>query len=117
MITSNVMIYSFSVFMMMDHNTKAYFHFLHFLRRFRLKCLCLCCCHKVVDQQIDYLEPSQDLELQTIRKDPREGIESTMFPDLSSHIGADSNGLHRGTVGLSTKTVTMVDHYYVLIQE
>ena len=108
-ITCNVMIYSFSVFMMMDHNTTAYFHFLHFLRRFRLKYLCFCCCHKVVEQQIEHLEPSQGLELQTNRIDSRTGIESSMFPDLSPRIGADSNGPLRETGVMSPKTVTVVD--------
>ena len=87
--------FSFCMFMMMDHNTKTYFHFLCLLRRFRLKFLCFCCCHKVVDRQIEHLEPFQGLELRTVTTDPRAGIESTWFPDLSSHIGADSNGPQR----------------------
>ena len=112
-----IMVFSFSMFMMMDHNTKAYFDFLHFLHRFRLKYLCFCCYHKVVDQQIEHLEALQDLELKTITTDPRAGIESTWFPDLSSHIGADSNATGRYTGARSPKTVTVCDHYYALMQE
>ena len=108
---------SFAIFMMLDHNTLAYVHFLYFLRRSQLKYLCFCCCHEMVDQQIEHLEPLQGLELQTNRRDLSTGIESTWFPDLSSHIGADSNGPRRETGGLSTKTVTVVDHDYVLMQE
>ena len=112
-----IMVFSFCMFMMMDHNTKAYFHFLHFLRRFRLKYLFFCCYHKMVDQQIEHLEPLQGLELRTIPTGPRAEIESTWFPDLSSHIGADSNKLQRETGRMSLNTVTVVDPYYVLMQE
>ena len=110
-----IMVFSFCMFMMMDHNTKTYFHFLYLLRRIRLKYLCFC--DKMVDQQIEHLEPFQCVELQTIRSDSRVDIESTMFPDLSSHIGADLNELQRETGGMSLNTVTVVDPYYVLMQE
>ena len=112
-----IIVFSFCMFMMMDHNTTAYFHYLHFLRRFRLKYVCFCCCHKVVDQQIEHLERLQDLELKTIRTDPRPGIESTLFPDLSSHIGADSKAIGKKTGAISPKTVTVCDRYYALMQE
>ena len=75
-------IYSFSMFMMMDHNTKAFVHYLYFLRRSHLKYICLCCCHKLVDQQIEYLEQPNALELQTNCTNAKVDIESTMFPDL-----------------------------------
>ena len=39
MLTCYMVINSFSMFMMMDHNTTAYVHFLHFVRRFRLNYL------------------------------------------------------------------------------
>ena len=103
MLICYIAINSFSMFMMMDHNTKAYVHFLHFLRRFGLNYLCCCCCHKMVDQQLEHLDPSKVLELQMNRKLPRAVTGSTMSPNLSVNIENPAEGSQ-----ISCDTVTRV---------
>ena len=94
-------LWSFSLYLMMDHNTEIYVVFLHFLRRFRLKYCCFCCFHKMVDQQIERFRASgsnaKDVKRQT-------GT-STMFPNLSKHDVYKSNA---PPVELSCATVTHI---------
>merc|ERR1719333_415379 len=44
---------STSMYLMMDHNTNKYIVFLRFLQKSYLKHACFCCCHRMVDQQLE----------------------------------------------------------------
>ena len=100
----------FSILLMMDHNTNLYVVLLHFLRNFHLKYCCFCCCHKMVDRQLQHLDPSQALaqgqarssgEKLEIEKRPS----ATMFSNLSKNVNYKSNV---SAVELSCETVTHI---------
>ena len=108
MIVFCIVVLSFSICLMMDHNTDIYVVFLHFLRRFRLKYCCFCCYYKMVDQQLEQLDPPKEHVAQTSAANPsgdNMGIESTMFPNLSVNIVHTSDALPRT---LSCETVTQI---------
>ena len=113
--------YSFSIYLMMDHNATAYVVFLRFLRRFGLKYCCFCCCAKMVDQQIERWEISKDMgPLERKRSDAKldakldaeldakvdPSVTSTWFPNLSQNVVYKSNV---PSVELSEATVTHID--------
>ena len=109
-VLSNVL-YSFSIYLMMDHNTNTYIYFLHFLNRFRLKFCCFCCCHKMVDQQIEYLNAPKDLELQHKHSDAlvkTQTTQSTVFPNMSVNIKYTSDVAPQQMRQMSMQTVTRV---------
>ena len=102
---------SFAIYLMMDHNTNVYIDFLHFLRRLRLKYLCICCCHRMVDQQIEYLDAPRDLELQYKHSDAvvkKQTTQSTVCPDASRNIGYTSDVFAKEMNAMSPRTMTKV---------
>ena len=74
-------LWSFSIYLMMDHNTNIYVYFLRVLRRFGLKYCCFCCCAKMVDQQIDYLDAAKDMITWQGRSDANVEITSKTIPN------------------------------------
>ena len=108
LIVSATAIYSFSIYLMMDHNTNIYIDFLHFLKRFRLKYCCFCCYHKMVDHQLEQLGPPKKLEAQmsaASSSGDNLGIESTMFLNLSVNVVYTSDASPNE---LSCETVTQI---------
>ena len=58
-------LWSFSMYLMMEHNTTAYVRFLLIIRRFKLDYLCfgLCCFHGMIDRQLEAFQTSKVLAL------------------------------------------------------
>ena len=107
------LLYFFSILLMMKHNTNIYAVFLHFLRRFHLKYLCFCCCHKMVDRQLEELELPEEIVLEPGKRSDataeKPGIDRkitrTMFSNLSKNVVYESNA---SAGELSCETVTRV---------
>ena len=60
-------IWSLSMYLMMDHNTASYVRFISILRRLHLDYLCFCCCHSMVSSQLDALDSA---EPPTVKNEP-----------------------------------------------
>jgi len=73
-------ILSLSIYLMMEHNTSTYVAFLQFLRKFRLHCLCLCCCRGIVDQQLETLNSKMD----SIHDENEKKSPQTEFTNISA---------------------------------
>ena len=104
---------SFSIFVMMDHNTNIYIDFLHFLHRFRLKYCCFCCFNKMVDRQLQTLEREEDVralgEPSSLKVDGTDDMESTWFPNLSINVVYTSDTSPKELI-LSPATVTRINY-------
>lgn len=79
-------ILSFSMYLMMEHNTKEYIEFLYFLRRFKLN-FCCCCCRHIVDQQLE--------ELQLPELPPRHGNVRSESMVQTEHPNISVNDVYR----------------------
>lgn len=56
MLATVSIMFSLSMYLMMDHNTAAYVRLLRFMRKFYLKYICFLCYHHMVDRQLAALE-------------------------------------------------------------
>ena len=56
LIGSFTVLYSISMYLMMEHNTEAYVRFLRCFKRTYLKYICFCCCHRIIDRQLKDLQ-------------------------------------------------------------
>ena len=107
-------LWSFSVYLMMDHNTTIYVVFLRFLRRFGLKYCCFCCCAKIVDQQIARWEISKDMDAlndmitRQGQSDANVEITSQTIPNVSVNVRYTSDVVSKEMKDMSPSTLTSV---------
>ena len=93
--------YSVSTYLMMEHNIDEYVQFLRYFKRFYVKYICFCCCHRIVDRQLMEFE-AMELEKQSEEtRNPR--LSSTEFPNNSKYVSYSIEGKE-----MSLQTVTKV---------
>ena len=99
-------LYSISMYLMMEHNTDEYIRFLGCLKKFHLKYLCFCCCHRNVDRQLTEFESrTSDTKLEQTQLRIRKSITSTWFPNISENVKYSRK--HTVNVNMSIPTVTL----------
>ena len=100
----NTVACSVSMYLMQDHNTKEYVHFLYVLKRFKLY---LCCCCRggrmVKDQYQAMVHMLETDSTGTVKK--QKSIESTMFET----IGDAQPGINKTGMELSLQTQTLAN--------
>ena len=77
------LLYSYSMYIMMDHNKKSYQWFLKILYKFRLYLVCYCCCKRMVIQQLDDTQLLEQTMADNKNKNPPT-IENTEY-DTTMH--------------------------------
>ena len=110
---------SFSMYLMMDHNTTAYIWFLELLLHLNLNHLCCCCCHRMAPEQLEQLQPSDKIlnepqiaagitsdDKCQVGPQQRPRITETEFPNLSVNVQYTSDERREH----SEDTVTYVSH-------
>ena len=105
LIASLAILYSISMYMMMEHNTDEYVRFLRCFKRTYLKYICLCCCHRMVDRQLmefDTMELETKLEETQLRV--RQTVTSTWFPNISENVQYSRK--HTMNMNVSAPTMT-----------
>ena len=99
---------SLSVYLMMEHNTDAYAAYLRCLHRFRLKYVCLCCFHRMIDRQLAGFEVAASSKEDTICEITKwETIEDTEYDNIS--IDATYTIKRKGVMSVPTETLEIAE--------
>ena len=99
---------SLSMYLMQEHNTKEYHQFLRLLRRCYLNYLCYCCCHQMVDRQLDEFALYESCHLELDKEDkPRKQTYETEFDNLSVGVTYSINRM--GMKSLPTETMHNIE--------
>ena len=86
-IALSTILYSISMYLMMEHNTDEYLRFLRCLKKSYLKYICFCCCHRMVDRQLtEFEQMGFNKKLEVTQLCRRRSITSTMFPNISQNV-------------------------------
>ena len=90
-VASLTVLYSISMYLMLEHNTDEYLRFLRCLKKSYLKYVSFCCCHRIVDNQLQEFE-SIALETKMEEKDNEcKSMTSTWFQNPSKNVMYSSN--------------------------
>ena len=81
---SLTVLYSISMYLMLEHNTDEYLGFLRCFKRSYLKYICFCCCHRIVDEQLkDFESIKKEKESEKASERTRKlTLTSTEFPTV-----------------------------------
>lgn len=108
-------ILSFSMNLMMEHNTNEYMGFLYVLQRFKLN-FCCCCCRHVVDEQLEELK-LQELSSRNCNLPSESVVQSkeTALPNMPVDVLQKNVGVTESRECPDTVTIAHVDHSQVAI--
>ena len=86
MLATVSIMFSLSMYLMMDHNTVAYIRLLQFMRNFYLKYICFMCCHHMVDRQLAALESDSVLNDRSPGISQEMSVDKTEYENTSTEI-------------------------------
>ena len=96
-------LYSIVVYLMMEHNTDEYLGFLRCFKRLYLNYICFCCCHRMVDRQLEDFAVLQKAVEKESNRTQNLSISITLFPNTSENVKYSN---HTNGAGGSPLTVT-----------
>ena len=85
-VSLTILLYSYSMYIMLDHNKKYYEWLLKILYGFRLYFVCYCCCRKRIIQQMDDIRSMKLAMIDDDKKDDRAQIENTNYDTKTNDI-------------------------------